>query len=76
MDFQDKKFLVRTYTKAELAHLYNPTMCLKGALQILRRWIIANAPLLAELTTAGYHPRNRILPPRQVEIIIRYLGEP
>ena len=46
MNYKEDSFLIRTYTKAELAHLYNPHVCLKVALQILRRWIIYNLPLL------------------------------
>lgn len=76
MDLQDKKFIIRTYTKAELAHLYNPHLCLKAALQVLRRWILFNELLFSELTATGYRARNRILSPRQVEIIVRYLGAP
>ena len=38
MNYKEDSFLIRTYTKAELAHLYNPHVCLKVALQILRRW--------------------------------------
>lgn len=76
MNSKEYSFLIRTYTKAELAHLYNPNVCLKVALQILRRWIIFNGSLLHELEQEGYRTRNRILSPRQVETIIRYLGEP
>ena len=43
MNYKEDSFLIRTYTKAELAHLYNPHVCLKVALQILRRWIIYNS---------------------------------
>ena len=44
--------------------------------QILRRWIVYNLPLLQELEQEGYRARNRLLSPRQVATIIRYLGEP
>ena len=37
MNNKENLFIIRTYTKAELAHLYNPTVCIKVALQILRR---------------------------------------
>ena len=67
MYYPDQPFHIRTYKKSELAHLYNPNVCLKVALQILRRWIVYNLPLLQEL---------RLLSPRQVATIIRYLGEP
>ena len=54
MNYKEDSFLIRTYTKAELAHLYNPHVCLKVALQILRRWIIYNLPLLHELEPVSY----------------------
>lgn len=76
MNYKENSFIIRTYTKAELAHLYNPTVCLKVALQILRRWIVYNLPLLHELEEEGYRARNRLLSPRQVQTIVHYLGEP
>ena len=39
MYYPDQPFLIRTYKKSELAHLYNPNVCLKVALQILRRCV-------------------------------------
>ncbi|MCD7791459.1 MAG: DUF4248 domain-containing protein, partial [Bacteroides thetaiotaomicron] len=56
--------------------LYNHHVCLKVALQILRRWIIYNLPLLHELEQEGYRARNRLLSPKQVATIIHFLGEP
>lgn len=63
MYYPDQPFLIRTYKKSELAHLYNPNVCLKVALQILRRWIVYNLPLLQELEQEGYRARNRLLLP-------------
>ena len=76
MNHNEHYFIIRTYTKAELAHLYNPNVCLKVALQILRRWIVCNLPLLNELEHEGYRARNRLLSPKQVATIVPYLGEP
>ena len=45
----DEKVPVRAYTKADLAMLYNPGVCITTALQLLRRWIYANRQLMAEL---------------------------
>ena len=45
----DEKVPVRAYTKADLAMLYNPGVCITTALQLLRRWIYANKQLMAEL---------------------------
>ena len=53
-------FVVRSYTKSELAHLYNPQLTLKNATQVLRRWILHNAELHAELIHLGYQDRNHI----------------
>ena len=63
MNYKEDSFLIRTYTKAELAHLYNPHVCL-------------NLPLLHELEQEGYRARNRLLSPKQVATIIHFLGEP
>jgi len=63
MYYPDQPFHIRTYKKSELAHLYNPNVCLKVALQILRRWIVYNLPLLQELEQEGYRARNRLLSP-------------
>ena len=67
MNYKEDSFLIRTYTKAELAHLYNPHVCLKVAY---------NLPLLHELEQEGYRARNRLLSPKQVATIIHFLGEP
>ena len=42
----DEKVPVRAYTKADLAMLYNPGVCITTALQLLRRWIYANRQLM------------------------------
>ena len=56
----DEKVPVRAYTKADLAMLYNPGVCITTALQLLRRWIYANRQLMSELKEAGdeYHVRG------------------
>ena len=69
-------FTTRSYTKSELAHLYNPQLTIKNATQVLRRWILHNTELREALMQIGYQDRNRILTPRQVAIIIQILGEP
>ena len=54
----DEKVPVRAYTKADLAMLYNPGVCITTALQLLRRWIYANRQLMAELKEAGYNKKD------------------
>lgn len=72
----DEKFAIRSYSKAELAHLYNPTMTYECAMRTLRRWINRVPGLRDELDRSGYEQRQHVLSPRQVEIIVNYLGEP
>lgn len=76
MEEEKSTFIVRTYLKSELAHLYNPQFTVKNATQVLRRWILHNAELHAALLCQGYQDRNRSFTPRQTETIIHFLGEP
>lgn len=73
---EEKRFAVRCYSKAELATLYNPDQCITVALQILNRWIRSNPHLKDELEAAGYNKFRRSFTPKEVGIVVRYLGEP
>ncbi len=42
----------------------------------LRNLMKRNPRLADELAEAGYKPRYKVFTPRQVGIIVRYLGEP
>ena len=72
----EEDFKIRTYTKVELACLYNPGMCISGALRTLARWISGNSALVAELSRLDYNHRNRIFTPKQISVIVDHLGEP
>ena len=69
-------FHVRTYTKEELAMLYNPTFCVTNAINTLAAWIRLNEPLKAELAAVGYNRYRRSFTPREVSLLVKYLGEP
>ena len=69
-------FVIRTYSKVELAHMYNPTQCITVALQTLSRWVRMNTLLMDELNAIGYNKYRRVFTPREVGILVRYLGEP
>lgn len=56
--------------------LYMPGICRSGALKQFNRWIERNARLTAELTETGYDGTERIFTPKQVELIVEYIGEP
>ena len=72
----NETFRIRCYSKSELASLYFPGTAPDVASQRLRRWINRCAALKSELLQAGYQPRCRSLSPREVRLIVYYLGEP
>ena len=76
MEQLDDNFTLRSYTKAELAHLYNPGMTYECALHTFRRWLNRVPELYVELKRNGYQPQKHVLSPKQVKIIVQYLGEP
>lgn len=72
----EESFKVRAYSKAELATLYNPQECLTVALQTLSRWIRTNPTLMEELKNMNYNKYRRGFTPKEVAMIVKYLGEP
>ena len=72
----EESFIIRGYGKGELAMLYMPGICRCGALKQFNRWIERNTRLTAELPDTGYNGTERIFTPKQVELIVGYLGEP
>lgn len=62
--------------KSALAALYFPELASHPACNRLRRWIIRCVELHDKLLKTGYRPGQRIFTPRQVGLIIHYLGEP
>jgi len=72
----DKPFELRSYSKAELAMMYNPDTCITVALQTLGRWIRTNPSLMEELTRLNYNKYRRVFTPKEVERIVFYIGEP
>lgn len=71
-------FIVRCYTKSELAELYFPGLNKKMGTKKLKRWIDRCTPLaeaLQEGRLAG-EPVRKEFTPKEVKLIIRHLGEP
>ena len=62
--------------KSALAASYFPELASHQACNRLRRWIIRCTELYDKLRETGYRPERRIFTPRQVGLIILYLGEP
>lgn len=73
---KDEEIEIKSYTKAELAHMYNPTMCYVSAVRTLRKWIERNKKLGEALSTSGYIPSQHTFTPKQIELIFTYLGRP
>lgn len=70
-------FRIRPYSKRELAKLYFPdTSNADTAVANLRNLMRHNPDLLAELEATHYRLHDKVLTPRQVGIIVHYLGEP
>lgn len=62
--------------KSALAASYFPELASHQACNRLRRWIIRCTELHDKLLETGYRPERRIFTPRQIRLIIHYLGEP
>lgn len=73
---KEKEFLLRGYTKGELALLYNPEMTKANALKVLNRWIRVSPGLEDELHASGYELFTHWLTPKQVSMIVERLGAP
>ncbi len=73
---QEDKFKVRAFGYGELAQLYFPQITKQSATIQFRRWIRINNSLQIELTSNGFRKFQKMLTPKQVEIIIKYIGEP
>lgn len=69
-------FEIRSYSKTELARLYNPQVSDAAARRLLRQWIVYNEQLKKELGMLGTPKHAHIFSPRQVETIVKYLGTP
>ena len=73
---QEERFDYRSYSKTELALMYSPCSTPATALQCLTRWMKQCRPLMAELTSMGYNKFRHTLLRKEVEAIVKYLGEP
>ena len=71
------KFVIRPYTKKELALLYFAYVTdSHAAVNRLMAWINRCQPLLSALHAAGYRKTTKVLSPREVTLIVDHLGEP
>ena len=74
---ENREFVVRSYSKSELAWLYFPTASSTHvATNHLMSWIKRCRPLMDTLMAAHYNRNSKWFSPRQVEAIVQYLGCP
>lgn len=72
-----EEFKSKTYTKLELASFYCPGRASShSTLMTFYRWMRENGDLCRELQQVGYNPNRHSFLKREVEIIVKYLGEP
>ena len=76
MEMEEEKFKIRSYGWTELALCYNPNLHPNSASRLLHRWVVRNEKLVKTLKAAGFCERQRKLTPKQVGVIVDFLGEP
>lgn len=69
-------FEVHAMSKCDLAQAYNPDVCPKRATALLRSWIMKCPGLMERLRETGFCDQQKMLTPRQVQLIVDALGEP
>lgn len=70
-------FKIRSYTKKELAMEYFPACSSPHtAVNHLMVWIRRCTPLYEELRRMGMVHTAKCFTPREVEVIVKYIGEP
>lgn len=77
MKLIDREVLMQyPLNKGLLAHMYSPYVCRKSALRLLNKYIHNAKGLLPALEAVGYSHHARRFTPRQLSIVLEYLGEP
>ena len=72
----DKEFVIRAYTKKELALLYFPDSSPRTAVNHLMAWVCRCTQLYRQLLSMGYNRTSKGFTPREVRAIVEQLGEP
>ena len=70
------EFVIRAYTKKELALCYFPNSNPRTAVNHLISWIQRCSPLWQQLQETGYISTSKAFTPLQVKAIVEHIGEP
>ena len=70
----EEPFIIRSYRKSELAHLYNPDMPLVPAMRKMRYWIQRNPKLYEAMYRSGEARGDHRYTRRQVRLIVEIKG--
>ena len=70
------KFPIRVHSKKELALCYFPNSLPRTANNHLMTWINRNDELVKQLDATGYRKQTKSFSPRQVDLILQFLGTP
>lgn len=73
---KESKFTIKSYYKTELALMYHPHLSGHAAIVKIRRWINRNPELKRRLQEVQVSPMNHTYTPKEVAIIVEFLGEP
>ena len=71
-----QEFIIRSYSKQELAMLYFPSASPHVAVNRLTGWIRRCRPLSEALAAIHYNKRAKFFTPREIALIIHFIGEP
>lgn len=71
-----EQFVIRAYGFNELARLYFPDVAPKSASNRLRVWLKTHPHLYEELKLTGYALGQKVISPKQVQLIVQEFGMP
>ena len=73
---EEKIFVIKGYHKADLARMYHPDLSAHAAMGKMRRWINRNAELKRRMQEVQVSVLNHTYTPKEVAILVEFLGEP
>jgi hypothetical protein len=74
--FTDQPFIYRSYSKQELAQMYNPSLAPSTAMKRFNEWLRHDPKFWKLLQRNGITINTKTYRRSQVRIIVDYLGEP